>query len=68
MKIKPPYIGYFFIVLGVIFIILENIFYQFIDKNGILHESLFLPLGVLFFIVGFLLLLLILIKKISIKN
>ncbi len=40
--------------IGFIFLILENSFYQFIDENGILHESYFMPLGFLFLFVGIL--------------
>ncbi len=34
------------LIVGITCILLENIFYQYIDKDGVLHESLFLPLGV----------------------
>lgn len=40
------------IALGIVFLVLENIFYQYIDKDGILHESLFLPIGALCIIIG----------------
>ncbi|MFK7793831.1 MAG: DUF3955 domain-containing protein [Gammaproteobacteria bacterium] len=33
---------------GITFIVLENTFYQYVDKNGVLHESFFLPLGAIF--------------------
>ncbi|MFK8028090.1 MAG: DUF3955 domain-containing protein [Gammaproteobacteria bacterium] len=33
------------LVVGITCIVLENTFYQYIDKDGVLHESLFLPLG-----------------------
>ncbi len=36
------------LAVGIAFIILENIFYQYVDKDGVLHESLFLPLGFIF--------------------
>jgi len=42
----------FLILLGVAFIFFENTFYQYIDKNGILHESWFLPLGVFSLLFG----------------
>ena len=32
---------------GITCIVLENTFYQYIYKDGALHESLFLPLGVI---------------------
>lgn len=44
--------GLFFIV-GFVFLILENIFYNSIDENGVVQDSLFLPLGVLFVLFGF---------------
>jgi hypothetical protein len=34
-----------FLLLGAIFLCLENIFFQYLDSDGFLHESLFLPLG-----------------------
>ena len=36
------------LVLGVVSICLENIFYQYIDEEGVLHESFFMPLGMVF--------------------
>lgn len=33
-------------LLGVAFIFFENTFYQYLDGNGVLHESWFMPLGV----------------------
>ena len=38
--------------LGIMFIILESVFYGDVDANGVLQESLFLPLGILFTIIG----------------
>lgn len=35
----------FFIFLGLVCVFLENFFYQYVDKNGVLHESWFMPLG-----------------------
>jgi hypothetical protein len=32
---------------GCTFFILENVFYQYIDKDGVLHESFFMPLSFL---------------------
>ncbi len=40
------------LVIGVISLILENTFYQYVDKNGLLHESLFLPLGTFSVVLG----------------
>jgi hypothetical protein len=38
-------------------LLIENTFYQYIDKNGLLHESLFLPFGVLGLVFGVILIL-----------
>ena len=55
--------------LGIAFILLENIFYQYIDEDGILHESFFMPLGFLSIILGLTFLLVIAIRKLmSRKN
>ena len=55
--------------LGIAFILLENIFYQYIDEDGILHESFFMPLGFLSIFLGLTFLLVIAIRKImSRKN
>ncbi|MCB1756871.1 MAG: DUF3955 domain-containing protein [Gammaproteobacteria bacterium] len=40
---------------GAVFIVLENTYYQYLDENGVLHESLFLPLGALSVVFGLLL-------------
>ena len=50
--------------LSVIFTIAEHTFYQFLDSDGVLHESMFLPLGAISFTVGVICLLTLLIKKI----
>ncbi|MDW3095620.1 MAG: DUF3955 domain-containing protein [Gammaproteobacteria bacterium] len=33
------------LVMGLTCIFLENYFYQYVDEQGVLHESLFMPLG-----------------------
>ena len=43
------------LLVGVLFLLIENIFYQYVDEDGVLHESLFLPLGVTALVTGFLL-------------
>ena len=40
------------LVLGFTFLFLENTFYQYLDEDGVLHESFFLPLGCLSLISG----------------
>ena len=40
------------IILGIISLFIENTFYQYLDEEGFLHESLFLPLGIFSLIIG----------------
>lgn len=54
--------------LGVSFILLENIFYQYIDKDGVLHESFFMPLGFLSIFIGLFFLLVIAIRTLLSKK
>lgn len=56
-------LGLFFIFIGIVFLTVENTFYQYLDENLVLHESLFLPLGVLTIIIGTLLLVYSVLKK-----
>ena len=42
----------FLLILGVTCLFLENTFYQYLDEEGVLHESFFLPLGWLSLIAG----------------
>lgn len=39
-------------VLGIACIVFENYYYQYIDADGVLHESLFLPIGVVMILLG----------------
>lgn len=57
MKNKILLSDMLFISIGAVFLLLENTFYQYVDENGLLHESLFLPLGMFSLIFGFILLL-----------
>ncbi|TMO97400.1 hypothetical protein CWC14_08315 [Pseudoalteromonas sp. S3260] len=41
-----------FLLLGTGFMLIENSVYQYVDNNGVLHESLFLPLSILCFALG----------------
>ena len=50
--------------LGLLFIIVENTFYQFLDNDGVLHESMFMPLSVISIAVGIVFLLFFTIQKI----
>jgi len=40
------------LIAGVLCIVFENSLYQYVDENGVLHESLFLPLGVICLLVS----------------
>lgn len=40
------------VTVGVISLIMENYHYQYLDEQGVLHESLFLPLGMCSLITG----------------
>ena len=42
----------FFLALGTISSVIQNTFYGYIDENGILRDSLFLPLGVISLFLG----------------
>lgn len=46
------YTGIFLTLLGVIFLLIEHLFYQYVDNNGFLQESLFFPLFIFFLIFG----------------
>ncbi len=50
--------------LGIVFIVAENSFYQYVDDKGVLHESLFMPLGMISIFMGILVLFFYLIQKI----
>jgi hypothetical protein len=49
--------------LGVMFITAENTFYQYLDSDGFLHESMFMPLSVISLALGILFLLFFIIQK-----
>ena len=65
MKHKILFSGLFFLLAGVSFLFLENTFYQYVDEDGFLHESFFLPLSVFSLIIGSLLLFIFIIKKVK---
>jgi hypothetical protein len=44
-KTKSFMISLFFLVLAVVSFFIQNTFYGYIDKNGILRDSIFLPLS-----------------------
>ncbi|WP_252097647.1 DUF3955 domain-containing protein [Pseudoalteromonas sp. NBT06-2] len=47
-----------------VFNIVENTFYQYLDSEGVLHESMFLPLSVISIALGILFLLFFILQKI----
>ena len=49
---KPLVAGLVLLLVGGVFVWLENTFYQYLDEDGVLHESMFLPLGALFILIG----------------
>ena len=63
MKHKILFSGLFFLLAGVSFLFLENTFYQYVDEDGFLHESFFLPLSAFSLINGSLLLFIFIIIK-----
>jgi hypothetical protein len=44
--------SFIFLVMGITFGYLENTFYQYIDENGFLIESFFMPLSFLCIFIG----------------
>jgi hypothetical protein len=61
---KIFYLSLLLLGLGIVFIIAENSFYQYVDDTGILHESFFMPLGMLSILMGSVVLLFCLIQKV----
>ncbi len=52
LKTKPFMASLFFLALGVVSFVIQNIFYGYIDENGILRDSFFLPLSVISLFLG----------------
>jgi hypothetical protein len=46
------YLALFFIIAGGVCGFIQNTYYGYVDEEGILHDSLFLPFGVICFIIG----------------
>jgi hypothetical protein len=44
--------GLIFLSIGIISIIIQNTFFGYVDANGVLHDSLFLPVGALATLLG----------------
>jgi hypothetical protein len=53
--------------LGLASLAIENIFYQYLDDEGFLHESMFMPLGFLSIFSGTIILLFFIIKYLILK-
>jgi len=67
MKTPPKkylVISLIFIAPSLLAILAENTFYQHIDERGVLHESLFMPISVILFVIGLLFLLFYVLGKI----
>ena len=45
-----------FFLLGLISGVIQNTFYGYIDADGVIHDSLFLPLSAIFILIGVILL------------
>ena len=54
---KIPIAGVIFIALGVASLCIQNTYYGYVDTDGILHDSLYLPFAFIFTGIGLLLLL-----------
>ena len=52
IKTKSVLLSLFFVFLGMLSLVMENIFYGYIDQNGVLQESYFLPMGIAIFLLG----------------
>ena len=44
---RSLFIGLSLLFVGFVFLVMENTFYQYLDEEGVLHETFFMPLGVL---------------------
>mgnify|MGYP006193357037 CR=1 FL=1 len=49
---KLTVIGFIFLVLGIISLVIQNTFYGYVDVDGVLHDSLFLPFTFIFAAIG----------------
>jgi hypothetical protein len=52
IKTKSFLVSLFILFLGVISLIMENIFYGYVDQNRVLQESFFLPMGTVSLLLG----------------
>lgn len=52
IKSKIFWLSFILLAVGLAFGYIENTFYQYIDENGVLIESWFMPLSFLFIFLG----------------
>ncbi|WP_084456622.1 DUF3955 domain-containing protein [Desulfogranum mediterraneum] len=52
MRAKMSWLSLFLLSLGLFFRWAENYFYQYLDENGVLQESWFMPLAALSLLAG----------------
>ena len=68
LGIKSIIVSVLFLVLGGIFLLLEITYYQYVDEQGFLHESLFMPLGFFSVCLGLIIMLLVFISRFFTKK
>ncbi len=51
-KSKLFIVSLVFILLGSVFLFIQNNYFGYVDTDGILHDSIFLPLGVFSTLIG----------------
>ena len=59
--------GVIFIALGIASLCIQNTYYGYVDADGVLHDSLYLPFAFIFTGIGLLLLLIQGLKKLAAK-
>ena len=64
MKYKLGLSAIIFLLIGTISLIIENTYYQHLDKSGFLQESFFLPMGAFSLIISATLTCIIIVNKI----
>lgn len=64
MKYKLGLSAIIFLLIGIISLIIENTYYQYLDESGFLQESFFLPMGAFSLIISATLTCIIIINKI----
>ena len=64
LKSKMLWLSMVLLALGILFGAIEQTYYQYIDESGVLHESWFLPLGFICFLLGGIILIFVVIRAI----